>query len=567
MKAENAHLIELAGRLLDEFADFLLSLPPERRKLRHKIVCDIARRFTDPCSVAVIGMVKAGKSSFVNAFLGKELAVTGTSECTAVLTRFHYGAPPDPARPVLCEWRSNESSEWRGLDFLASLQGRTKEIIDRAHLVKSATHYVHNESLRQIDLIDTPGFGSTIDTHENVAREVLDAYRFLRDAHDDDTHTAATNADAVLLLVDGQDLATSYDAVKNFISDGNLHVYNIICVVTKIDNMEDYQRDNFVSGVERELDRIGLKMKVDVVPVSSAVQIMIQKYGEDGLRELQEKLRRGFPNRDNFMKAVSSEEKYERKAGKGNPLGTFSVEDWRSFYNGFEWQAFKTVATILYMNNDFDDAFNKIKKIGGFEFCREDGGRDGVREKLHRHFFNCSRLLKCRKSLEETHEICKSLLLELEDLQDTLFEISTFIKYIKGHPAYSDSGVGGRLLDFVESSGGKDRVKEIEEKTYIFNRRFETIVKKVHDAYRCYDGLVALENTAEVFAQRNLSQERDELQALFRDTEKFRDKGYDYIVKRWRYWNEIGSDNSNQQMRYLGTLASKVYGALLSKED
>lgn len=45
-----------------------------------------------PCRIAVIGQVNAGKSSLINAFIGRPgLLPTGMDPRTAVLTRLHFG--------------------------------------------------------------------------------------------------------------------------------------------------------------------------------------------------------------------------------------------------------------------------------------------------------------------------------------------------------------------------------------------------------------------------------------------------------------------------------------------
>lgn len=53
-----------------------------------------ARRLDEPLRVAVAGMVKAGKSTLLNALLGEEIAPTDAGECTRVVTWYRYGDTP-----------------------------------------------------------------------------------------------------------------------------------------------------------------------------------------------------------------------------------------------------------------------------------------------------------------------------------------------------------------------------------------------------------------------------------------------------------------------------------------
>jgi len=50
-------------------------------------------RLGEPVRVAVVGRVKAGKSTVVNALLGQAVAPTDVSECTKLVNWFRYGQP------------------------------------------------------------------------------------------------------------------------------------------------------------------------------------------------------------------------------------------------------------------------------------------------------------------------------------------------------------------------------------------------------------------------------------------------------------------------------------------
>src|SRR3954462_14186337 len=52
----------------------------------------ISDRLGEPLRVAIAGRLKAGKSTLVNALIGRRGAPTAVGECTRVVTRFRYGA-------------------------------------------------------------------------------------------------------------------------------------------------------------------------------------------------------------------------------------------------------------------------------------------------------------------------------------------------------------------------------------------------------------------------------------------------------------------------------------------
>src|SRR5580700_5297668 len=80
---------ELIERVAALTEDFVGRLPdPLDRDLSSLLV-----RLREPMRVAVVGRVKAGKSTIVNAMLGQRVAPTDVSECTRLVTWFRYGYP------------------------------------------------------------------------------------------------------------------------------------------------------------------------------------------------------------------------------------------------------------------------------------------------------------------------------------------------------------------------------------------------------------------------------------------------------------------------------------------
>ena len=83
------YLSEAADRLHDS------RLPKELAEVMDRLSTQVDH----PCVVAVVGRMKAGKSTFINALLGEDLAKVGVTETTATINYFRYGRP-NPVRPV-----------------------------------------------------------------------------------------------------------------------------------------------------------------------------------------------------------------------------------------------------------------------------------------------------------------------------------------------------------------------------------------------------------------------------------------------------------------------------------
>lgn len=188
-----------------------------------RLPCDMAMQMErlagqveQPWEVAVVGRVKAGKSTFINALLGAEdeLAKVGATETTATINYFRYGQP-DPAKPVRCYWRNGKSEDVTR-EFLDSLQGNDLETLRRADGIHHLEYRLPNRYLEQVVLVDTPGLGAVVDVHQNRTAEYMQLYRQLRQRHDLETQELDSKADAVIYLTDAVARVTDRDFLDDF---------------------------------------------------------------------------------------------------------------------------------------------------------------------------------------------------------------------------------------------------------------------------------------------------------------------------------------------------------------
>ncbi|WP_305783339.1 dynamin family protein [Symbioplanes lichenis] len=112
----------------------------------------VHRRLSEPLRVAVAGRLKAGKSTLVNALIGRRVAPTAAGECTRIVTRFRYGSA-DRVDVVLRD--GTRTSLPLGEDgMLPQRLGVPGARI--AYLDVSLT----SEQLRDLTVVDTPGLSS-----------------------------------------------------------------------------------------------------------------------------------------------------------------------------------------------------------------------------------------------------------------------------------------------------------------------------------------------------------------------------------------------------------------------
>lgn len=115
----------------------------------------ICRRADDAPTIAVAGKVSSGKSTLVNALVGRRVAPTDAGECTKVVSRFRFGR----REQIVVHLRDGETRSAR-FDDAGCIPNRLDLPIEQVDYLEVL---LPERQLRSIELVDTPGVSATSD--------------------------------------------------------------------------------------------------------------------------------------------------------------------------------------------------------------------------------------------------------------------------------------------------------------------------------------------------------------------------------------------------------------------
>ncbi|RCW47126.1 dynamin family protein [Halopolyspora algeriensis] len=230
----------------------------------------VLQRLATPLRVAVAGRIKSGKSTLVNALIGRRVAPTGIGECTRLVTRYQYGTVD---RVEIVFHDGTKRALPLGAD--GAVPAALGVALDGVSHLEA---YLTNAVLRDLTVIDTPGLGSPEVSSAARAEQVLglDAQQPV-ERLDPVSHSAVVGAEAVLYVMTQSVRADDRQALAAFTAatgGRDAGPVNAIAVLNKADTVEPdsvrgsggdvWQAASLLAGKQAEL----LKPRVaDVLPV------------------------------------------------------------------------------------------------------------------------------------------------------------------------------------------------------------------------------------------------------------------------------------------------------------
>ena len=507
-----------------------------------------------PCVVAVVGRVKAGKSTFVNALLGQDLAKVGVTETTATINFFRYGQP-HPDRPVRCHWRSGQVTDETHA-FLDSLQGFDEDTLRRADAIDHLEYHLLNPYLEQVTLVDTPGTGAAVDEHQERVAEFMGLLNQLRDRHAAETERLAGEADAVLYLTGPAARADDQAFLDQFrlATRGQAKPLNAVGVLAKIDLSPELidRRHQLAARLATQLaDSLNT-----VVPVSAGLRRALDYLLAGDEAGLQRLTALRLTPRPTLDKLLASPEFFVALPAPDCPIPLAERE---ALAAAMDWTVLATVARAA------ADPALPIPAVAAH--LAEIAGFDRLAEVLDRRFLKRGRFLRCYRIATDARRLLDTLRYEhLPRLQRRSQEdearLARFLSFIRQSPG--DPAVARDLETLV-----RDRLAprpDLAPLVDALERDFARLFHQLDEYNADYEALQTLDDHPDLFAAAEL----DELRSLFGlygfDPDQRLPTGratLDHVETRQTHWRDLALTDRHPTRQQIADHAVTRYGLLL----
>ena len=234
---ETGQMLEQIVKPLQQEVDELFELSFARTanlyplKPFHRLLEQSYQRLHEPMRVAIVGLIKAGKSTLMNALLGQSVVATGAVEATFNVNWLKYG---EKSRLMVHFKNEQNPPEEKSFSQLAALTLRPEEHQNYLLSIKYIEVFHPNEILKTLNIIDTPGLNSAYEDDSHNTKEFLQIHG---DKLTEITQQQAANADAVMYLFShslGQLDANLVEQLQGSLV-GNTTPINAIGILTKVD--------------------------------------------------------------------------------------------------------------------------------------------------------------------------------------------------------------------------------------------------------------------------------------------------------------------------------------------
>lgn len=380
--------LQLAGHKMQaEYCAFLRHVVSELRPypfLSGEVerLAEVESGVIQPFNVAVFGRMKTGKSTLINALIGKTLAITGVEEATATINRLTYGSG-DQLRSFTVHWKDDLQETFPLETLQRDWNGKDAAVLERVARTAYLELFSDAPILKDVHVIDTPGAGSAAAEHEDAARQFINGQE----------------ADALIYVFSPVGRETDEEALLSF-RKGCLpgsSPYNSVAVLHKWDHIF-WENGGDMADIRAKAARLKRnmdKLVADVLPVSAPLALFAALAPAAFFEECSRVLA-GFADEGRLTHALGRDSKWERDPACSSL--------WRQAkgISGMPWSSFQIMLRHLYRAGcpDAAEARHAIRDLSGF---------NGLRALLDHQFFKQAAVIRQQRTRERALTELKSI--------------------------------------------------------------------------------------------------------------------------------------------------------------
>jgi GTP-binding protein EngB required for normal cell division len=160
--------VEISGAAIVDLVEKICSKLRVTSLDRQISACKILFTESPDIDVAILGQFKAGKSSFINNLIGRDVLPVGVIPVTTVITRLHYG-PREKAVITYFDGKTSEIELEAVDEYISELKNQANkknvEVVD--------IELPSLEAYRGLRFVDTPGLGSVFKYNTEICEDWL----------------------------------------------------------------------------------------------------------------------------------------------------------------------------------------------------------------------------------------------------------------------------------------------------------------------------------------------------------------------------------------------------------
>ena len=354
-------------------------------------------------TVAIIGQMRSGKSTLLNALIQQELSPTGVNETTATINWFRY-SKEEFLKIFRVHWSDGTTQ-----DIATSEIQKWIGNSEHAKKTKAIDLFSASPFLTSVNLVDTPGTRSVLTSHESVTQSFLyDAERLEKD-----TLVEGGRADAVIYVLNPVAKDNDTELLELFGDKTRLpgsSPYNSIAVIQKWElnglNGDDIHSINPIEWVEKKCKRIEAQLEGKVAQViyasgwlaNIAIHYPVKMFTD---------LIQIYKNLDLDMLFLNDEFFQEEFLNPNVPL----MKQREYLYKTLGFERLKMLIWIIH-HYQFQDGDALRKKVFDISQIRH------LKNILQKRFLTNSALIKTNTILRKAWEPCTVGIFRLQNLEE-----------------------------------------------------------------------------------------------------------------------------------------------------